>query len=150
MFRRVALDACSAAISQGHRNWAHSIFRAIRGIGYQLVIKCNNLDKIHIPALALMLTQRGNAVWDGLDICPRTCPSLNAKLCTYATWFARPIEKHARSLLDLPLSRRCMQQFLRFRMACHGLPKDVCGDYQDLYCRAHLLPDWSLTSEHCH
>ena len=29
VFRHVALDACSAAISQDHRNWAHSMFKAI-------------------------------------------------------------------------------------------------------------------------
>ena len=32
-----------------------------------------------------MLAQRIDAVLDGLDICPRTCPSLDAKSCTYAT-----------------------------------------------------------------
>ena len=110
------MDACLAAISQGHRNWAHSMFKAIRGIGYQLTIRCDDLDQIDISALSLMLAQRRDAVWDGLDICPRTCPSLNAKLCTYKTWFVRPADKHARSLLDLPVSRRCMQRFLRFRI----------------------------------
>ena len=123
--RHVALDACSAAISQDHRNWAHSMFKAIRGIGYQLNIRCDDLDHIDMSALSLMLTQRRDAVWDGLDICPRTCPSFNAKLCTYATWFARPVEQHARSLLDLPVSRRCMQRFPRFRMGCHRLPRDT-------------------------
>ena len=38
VFRHVALTACSAAICQGHRSWAHSMFKAIRGIGYQLVL----------------------------------------------------------------------------------------------------------------
>ena len=129
VFRHVALDACSAAISHGHRNWAHSMFKAIRGVGYQHLIKCDNLDQIDISALAFMLSQRRDAVWSSLDICltSRTCPSLNAKLCTYATWFARPTEKHARSLLDLPVSRRCMQRFLRFRMGCHGLPRDIAA-----------------------
>ena len=89
------------------------------------VSRCDDLDHIDMSALSLMLRQRRDAVWDGLDICPRTCPSLNAKLCTYATWFARPVEKHARSLLDLPVSRRCMQRFLRFRMGCHRLPRDT-------------------------
>ena len=103
------------------------MFNAIRGIGYQLVIRCDDLDHIEISALELMLAQRRDAVWDGLDICPRTCPSLNAKLCTYATWFVRRAEKHARSLLDLPVSRRCMQRFLRFRMGCHGPPRDVAA-----------------------
>ena len=33
--------------------------------------------------------------------------------------------RHARSLLDLPLSMRCMQRLLRFRMGCHKLPRDT-------------------------
>ena len=125
VFRRIALDACTAAISSNCRNWAHSMFRAVRGTGYQLNIRCDDLDKILAPALTLMLEQRRDAVWDGLDICPRTCPSVNARLCTYAQWFARPAGRHARSLLDLPVSRRCMQRFLRFRMGCHRLPRDA-------------------------
>ena len=36
-------------------------------------------------------------------------------------------EKHAWSLLDLPLSRRCLQRFLRFRMGCHGLRRDIAA-----------------------
>ena len=32
--------------------------------------------------------------------------------------------KHARSLLDLPLGSRFMQNFLRFRMGVHRLPED--------------------------
>lgn len=39
----------------------------------------------------------------------------------------KPAEKHAMSLLNLPISQRCMQQFLHFRMSCHGLPKDVAA-----------------------
>ena len=101
------------------------VHAAVCLIGYQLNIRCDDLDHIDMSALSLMLRQRRDAVWDGLDICPRTCPSFNAKLCTYATWFARPVEKHARSLLDLPVSRRCMQRFLRFRMGCHRLPRDT-------------------------
>ena len=125
LYRHIALDACRAAISSNHRNWAHSMFKAIRGTGYQLNIRCDDFDKVLVPALALMLEQRRDAIWDGLDICPRTCPSVNARLCTYAQWFARPVGRHARSLLDLQVSRRCMQRFLRFRMGCHRLPRDT-------------------------
>jgi hypothetical protein len=39
--------------------------------------------------------------------------------------FAEPAEVHARRLLDLPLSRRCMQRFLRFRIGVHRLPRDA-------------------------
>ena len=59
-----------------------------------------------------------------LDICPRTCPSKNSRCCTYARWFARPPDKPARSLLDIPISAACMQGLLRFRMGCHRLPRD--------------------------
>ena len=62
----VALDACSAAISQDHRNWTHSMFKAIRGIGYQLNIRCEDLDHNGIPAVSLMLAQRKDALWDVL------------------------------------------------------------------------------------
>ena len=73
-----------------------------------LDLRWDDLDQMDIYALSLLLRQRTDAVWDGLDICPRTCLTLNAKLCTYTTWFARSAETHARSLLDLQ---------------CHG---DVC------------------------
>ena len=72
------------------------MFKAISGIGYQLNIRCDELDHIDISALFLMLAQSKDVV-DGLDICPRTRLSLKARLCTYATQFARPSEKHARS-----------------------------------------------------
>lgn len=72
----------------------------------------------HLAALSLMLAHRRDAVWDGLDVCPRTCIclSLNANLCTYETWFVRPAE----SMLG---------HFWSFR--CHG---DVC--------RGFCLPQW--------
>ena len=58
-----------------------------------------------------------------LDICPRTCPSQNATLCTYLRWFAKPSGvRRSKSLLQLPISSRCMSVFLRFRMGCHSLP----------------------------
>ena len=45
----------------------------------------------------------------------------------YALRFARPVEKHVRSLLDLPVSWLFMQPLLRFRMDCYVLPKDVAA-----------------------
>lgn len=37
---------------------------------------------------------------------------------------ARPPDKHARSLLDIPVSVAWMTGILRFRMGCHRLPRD--------------------------
>ena len=122
----LSLDSCKSAIGPRNRrkNWAGSMSRAIIDTGYQLAIRLDDMDAIDITALRHFITQRRDAVWEGLDVCPRTCPSVGARLCTYAAWFARPPHKHARSLLDLPLSSRCMQTLFRFRMGVHRLPKD--------------------------
>ena len=102
--------------------------RTIRGTGYDLFIRQDDMDHIDIQVLFSHLGQRREAVWDDLDICPRTCPTEDSRPCTYnKNWFARPGGRHARSLLDLPLSMHCMrmQRLLRFRMGCHKLPRDT-------------------------
>ena len=100
------------------------MFKAIRATGYELSIRVDAMDAIDITALRQHVAQQRDAIWDGLDICPRTCPRENSRCCTYARWFARPPEKHARSLLDIPISASCMKGLLRFRMGCHRLPRD--------------------------
>ena len=116
LYKKMALDACT---------WAACVSKAVRGTGYDFSIRQGALAHIDLQVLSSHLRQRRDAVWDNLDICPRTCPTEKSRLCTYKNWFARPAGRHARSLLDLPLSRRCMQRMLRFRMGCHKLPKDT-------------------------
>ena len=82
-----------------------------------------------MQVLSSHLRQRRDVVWDNLDICPRTCPTKDSRLCTYKNWFARPADCYARSFLDLPLSMRCMQRLLRFRLGCHKLPRDTSDSY---------------------
>ena len=84
-----------------------------------------------VPVCLKAVLQRLDAptaqLWNTLDICPRTCPSQDATLCTYHRWFTKP-PRLSRSvpLLQLPLSARCLRVLLRFRMGCHSLPI-VCG-----------------------
>ena len=56
------------------------MFKAIRGIGYQLNIRCDDLDHIDISALSLMLKQRRDAVWDSLDILHKNMPVIQCKV----------------------------------------------------------------------
>ena len=114
----VEMRGCSVAL-RSLRAWAYGTAHMPDND-----IDLDDMDAIDITALRHFITQRRDAVWEGLDVCPRTCPSVGARLCTYAAWFARPPHKHARSLLDLPLSSRCMQTLFRFRMGVHRLPKD--------------------------
>ena len=82
------------------------------------------LPAIDIPALRQHIMQQRDSVWEDLDICPRTCPSKRSRCCTYASWSARPPHRHARSLLDIPVSAASMKRLLRLRMGCHRLPRD--------------------------
>ena len=108
-------------MGSSQHNWAWSMFKAICAIGYDLSIRVDDMDVIDITAFRQHITQQRVSIWDGLDVCPRTCPSHKVRCCTCATWFARPADKHARSLLDIPVSAACIKGLLRFRMGCHCL-----------------------------
>ena len=124
IYREIALESCRAAVGSSQFNWAWSMFKSVRATGYALSIRADDMDIIDVTALRRHLTQQRDSVWDGLDICPRTCPSHKSRCCTYVGWFARPVHRHARSLLDIPVSASCMKGLLRFRMGCHRLPRD--------------------------
>ena len=124
IYSTIALDGCRAAVGSSRRNWAWSMFKAIRATGYELSIRVDAMDMIDITALRHHIVQQRDSVWGGLDICPRTCPSTLSRCCTYARWFARPSNVRACSLLDIPVSAACMRSLLRFRMGCHHLPRD--------------------------
>ena len=43
LYKRIALDACRAAITLNMKNWAWAIFRGIRGMGYDTVISATDM-----------------------------------------------------------------------------------------------------------
>jgi len=123
LYRQVALDALWYAITHNTKNWAWAFIRGLRDMQYDFPIRCDTLVPVHLPCVFHLLDAPVLSLWQGLDICPRTCPSQHATLCTYYRWFARPRSaRRVRSFLQLPLTARCMRCFLRFRMGCHGLP----------------------------
>ena len=124
IYNTIALDGCLAAVGSSRRNWAWSMFKAIRATGYELSIRVDAMDIIDITALKQHIVRQRDSIWDDLDICPRTCPSKLSRCCTYVRWFARPAGVHARSLLDIPVSAACVKGLLRFCMGCHRLPRD--------------------------
>ncbi len=94
-------DNCRDAVARGVRYWAYDFFIALRSIGYPLTIRCDTLT----PSAVRRLIQRlADTVWQDLGVCPRTCPSSGAQLCTYLRWFARPAcLPHKTSVLRLLL-----------------------------------------------
>jgi hypothetical protein len=124
LYKRIALDACQAAITSNVKNWAWAMFRGVRDMGYDMVISATDMLSLDVQRIRQLLDGQVTAVWQHLDYCPRTCPSNKARLCTYQAWCARPDSCHRKSYVHLPLSATCLRQVLRFRMGCHGLPRD--------------------------
>ena len=127
LHRAVLLDSCRDAVVRNVRNWAHGFMVGLRELGYAFTIRCDALEPVDLPRVRQLLAQPTERVWQELHICPRTCPSGGAVLCTYRRWFARPPwaaakERHA---AHLPIAAGALRAFLRFRAGCHGLPNDA-------------------------
>ena len=121
LYRQVALGDISDANTRHVKNWAWSFHRSLRAVGYEFAF--TTLLPICLGTVLQLLDAPTAQLLGTLDICPRTCPSQNATLCTYFRWFAKPSgARRPKSLLQLPISSRCMSVFLRFRMGCHSLP----------------------------
>ena len=129
LHKRLALDACRAAVCHNVRNWAWGVYYACKGAGYALSIRINGMDRIDVASLRSKLSTSMNAEWLNLDVCPRTCVSRGARLCTYLRWFAKPAGEQ-RSCLKVLVSASRMRRFLRFRVGCHGLPRDTGGRHR--------------------
>lgn len=48
---------------------------AVRGVGYGMVIWLDDVDKLVVTALSLLLNTCQDAVWNALDFCPRSTSS---------------------------------------------------------------------------
>ena len=105
----------------GTKGWVAGLSKALQTAGY--AFQPQHLQSIDIGQLQTLLRGGRQRIWDDLDFCPRTAPSQGARKCTYARWFRKPSLAGA-SPLTLPLTHAAMQRLLRFRMGCHGLPKD--------------------------
>jgi hypothetical protein len=124
LYKRMALDACQAAVTSNVKNWAWAMFKGIRDMGYDMVISANTMVHLDVRRICQLLDDKVNVVWQDLDYSPRTCPSSKARLCTYLAWCARPDTRRKKSYVYLPLSASRLRQVLKFRMGCHGLPRD--------------------------
>ena len=65
--------AFASAIARKEHNRAWHLIRANCNTGYNINIRGDDMDAINNIALRQLLTQRRDAVWVGLDVCPRTC-----------------------------------------------------------------------------
>jgi len=123
LYYQVALHNCQSAVLGGVRNWAHGFMFGLRRIGFPFDIRCDKLNVVDWGTVRCCLVAQQRAVWHGLHVSPRLCPSAGAQRCTYLRWFARPLDQSRRiPLVRLPVGARVLRAFLRFRTGCHDLP----------------------------
>ena len=138
LYRQVAMDDISDAKTRHIRNWAWSFRYNLREVGYEFA--STGLLPVCLKAVLQLLDAPTAQLWHTLYICPRTCPSQDATLCTYLRWFTKPSGlSRSVSLLQLPLSACCLGILLRFRMECHSLPI-VCGERSGIPRPQRLCP----------
>ena len=128
LFQEVALADCRDAVQRNVYNWAHGFIRGLQGLGYDFAYRCDSMEVVPLDAVRQLLRRQADMPFQGLHVCPRTCASDRAMLCTYARWFMRPAwapVSHYPSPAALPLPAAVLRKFLRFRAGCHGLPIDL-------------------------
>ena len=120
---QACLDDCWDAVVGHVKNWAYCFITGLRFLGYELLIRCDMMEPVGLPRMLELLEDRALQRWQNLDVCPRTCPSAIAQLCTYEQWFAQPQTlRHV-----CPAARECWLLAHPFTLSdgLHGLPDDV-------------------------
>ena len=105
-------------------NWVHGLRHSLSVVGYNLHLDPAAMHNIDISELRICLSAHQAHAWNNLALNLRVCPSAGVRLCTYLQWFARPTDNKT-DLLRLPLPRKAMVSFLRFRTGCHALPNVI-------------------------
>ena len=121
---KIALDAVMLALQRHVRNWVHDLRHSLSVVDYNMHLDLAAMHNIDISELRICLSAHLARAWTDLAPNPRACPTAGARLCTYLRWFARPTNSKA-DLLRLPLPRKAMVGFLRFRTGCHALPNVI-------------------------
>ena len=119
------LDAARCPPGRRKGNWSTGLMAAAATIGLQLPTSASGLHAISKAAIQQSVAQQQREQWDGLHICPRTCPGAGAVRCTYLRWFARfgrAAKKPGRDLYHQPIPASHIRHYLRFRMSCSLLP----------------------------
>ena len=120
----VLQDCCRDAVTLDTHNWARDMWQILRDLGYFLPLSVVEIPLIDIATLCRKLEDRQAQPWQGLAVCPRTCPSRGVARVTYQRLMARPAACGG-DVLTLRLPVRKLRQLLRFRTGCHNLPVDV-------------------------
>ena len=88
--RRLLLWQASARIRIGALNWFTTLLGFLQRVGFAYHYDLDSLPALDCEVLASRYQASDLAAFTAAGNSPRTCPSLNATLCTYSSWFMRP------------------------------------------------------------
>ena len=119
LYHTVCMDSLANAFQGGACNMASSLAACSRSVGFEMPRVHDVVPQLDVDGVVEALTQHLQGTGSGSLYCPRAAPTQGVVLCTYKQWF-KPYSP-CRRYCQLPVSGRRMQQFLRFRLGCHGL-----------------------------
>ena len=117
------MDAQCEALLAGTKNWVTGLRKACRRVGFVMPLSTERAYSVDIGSVMKLHARQLQQAWEGLGVCPRSCPSQGAAKCKYERWMARTPrqERHLRIFRQRQSWRR-MKMYLRFRLGCSLLP----------------------------
>ena len=120
LYHTVCLDSLTDAFQGGACNMASSLAACLRSVGLEMPRVHDVVPLLDVEGVVEALAGHLQGIGSGSLYCPRAAPTQVVVSCTYEQWF-KPYSPRRR-YCQLPVSGRRMQQFLQFRLGCHGLP----------------------------
>ena len=120
LYHTNCLDNLTDVFWQGACNMANSLTACWHSVGFEMPCVHDVVPLLDVDGVVEALTARLQSTGSGTLYCPRAAPTQGVVSCTYEQWF-KPYSPRRR-YGQLPVSERRMQQFLQFRLGCHGLP----------------------------
>ena len=117
------MDAqCEALLARTH-NWVAGLRKACRRVGFVMPLSTERAYCVDIGHVMKLHARQQQQAWEGLGVCPRTCPSQGAAKSKYWRWMARtPRQQKQLQIFRQRQSRRRMVIYLRFRLGVSLLP----------------------------
>ena len=98
---------------------ANSLAACLRSVGFEMPCVHDVVPLLHVDGVVEAPTARLQSTGSGSLYCPRAAPAQGVLSCTYEQ-LCKPYSPRRRCC-QLPVSGRRMQQFLQFKLGCHGL-----------------------------
>ena len=121
LFKKVLLASSIDAVVIKVHNWFWGLKRDLLKYDIDLVAHLTPLSVVDNCSLIANYEAGLRQRFEGVAICPRSCPSVGASYCVYHRYFQRPSWPFA-DFLQSHVHISLIRDFIRFRTGSHDLP----------------------------